>query len=966
MTRHFFFGTKKSATDLFICLFVFFPYPSTQRWPLFLSLTRPQTRTTACVIATVHFVKPSGPPISNPGTDIIEFGADVTPGTFLLTLCGLYEFDAALGDLNVKDDIIITGGGEASTIIDANGIDRVFNIATGVSVTLSHLSIVNGDFTVDPPVGGGILNRGNLNLNGVKFQNNTAGNGGAIYNLSNITATNVVLSGNGSLGYGGAIYNDSDANLNMTYSDVSGNYAQAAGGGIYISGGVTSLSSVAVDNNTAVQCGGGVQNVGIFIISDSSITNNTSDDGGGIGVQVNGSVEIINCIFSGNSAQGTDLGGGGAVFNYQGQLSISNSTFAGNNAYGEGGGAINSKGRLIISNNCVFSNNTALYHIPNPPMPGSSPGLGGALLLVLDGKVSITDSAFSGNIAGVSGGAIYNDNGSNLEIASSILEGNSADDTCEGFRGGAILNQGILTLTGSTVIKNTAPVSGGGIATSLSSATITSSTISGNSAENGGGIFNFNGGVMKIDGSTLNGNTTDNPSGVGFGGAIFNDAGSDALISNSTFSGNSSDRGGAISNSALEDPNTGFGGMTLLNVTITENTANVKASAMFNGGGTVKLANTIIDGTCNDWGWINENGGDLNLDSPISYGGNIESPGDTCGLLNVYDLVDVVDPLLDSLTANGGTTLAHDLQTGSPAIDAGVSDYCPSYDQRGLGRPIDGDDDTLALCDSGAVEYYSLTRIILIENLITHYFWNILDRAPASGGLTAWKYEIMRINSLGVDIKEGFIALAKVYFNCQEYLDRGRTDAQYVTDLFRTFFDRDPLPNGLNYWTNQLSLGVSRNLALNFFVFSDEFNSYMEQIFDVSQSRPENNIVNDYARGLLGRFLANDGFNYWLGRFRNEQCNGDSQSIRDLALEIASSFILTPEYQNRNRDDLGYIEDLFDAILRRTGNWEGVNDYVNGLGNGIFTREGLLHYFVNSPEFQDRVQKVIDAGCFTQ
>ena len=62
-----------------------------------------------------------------------------------------------------------------------------------------------------------------------------------------------------------------------------------------------------------------------------------------------------------------------------------------------------------------------------------------------------------------------------------------------------------------------------------------------------------------------------------------------------------------------------------------------------------------------------------------------------------------VDPILGPLQDNGGPTLTHALQRGSPAIDAaGVS--CTSTDQRGVLRPKDGDGDGLAFCDIGAFE----------------------------------------------------------------------------------------------------------------------------------------------------------------------------------------------------------------------------------------------------------------------
>jgi hypothetical protein len=86
----------------------------------------------------------------------------------------------------------------------------------------------------------------------------------------------------------------------------------------------------------------------------------------------------------------------------------------------------------------------------------------------------------------------------------------------------------------------------------------------------------------------------------------------------------------------------------------------------------------------------------------ISYGGNLSSdhscaldlPGDTEG----------EDPLLTPLGAYGGPTPTCALQPDSPAIDAGGS-ACLLTDQRGVPRPIDGNGDTVALCDIGAVEH---------------------------------------------------------------------------------------------------------------------------------------------------------------------------------------------------------------------------------------------------------------------
>src|SRR3989442_3563837 len=58
-------------------------------------------------------------------------GADtimVPAGTYLLTIPGRGEDAAVTGDLDITDDVTITGAGADSTIVDGNRIDRLFEI----------------------------------------------------------------------------------------------------------------------------------------------------------------------------------------------------------------------------------------------------------------------------------------------------------------------------------------------------------------------------------------------------------------------------------------------------------------------------------------------------------------------------------------------------------------------------------------------------------------------------------------------------------------------------------------------------------------------------------------------------------------------------------------------------------------------------------------------------------------------
>jgi YD repeat-containing protein len=248
----------------------------------------------------------------------------------------------------------------------------------------------------------------------------------------------------------------------------------------------------------------------------------------------------------------------------------------------------------------------------------------------------------------------------------------------------------------------------------------------------------------------------------------------------------------------------------------------------------------------------------------------------------------------------------------------------------------------------------------LISQVITSYYTNILGRTPEPGGVEAWTAEIQRIASLGIDIAEGFIAAGKFFFNSDEYLAMGKSDSAYVTDLYEAFLNRTPSQGEVDYWVSYLGQGMSRNEVLVFFVFSEEFRNYVGQVFGVMTARPENNLINDFYRGIVSRLPDDEGFNYWLGWMREGQCVG-TQEVINLSYQIASLFVSSAEYAARNRTNSEYVEDLYDAIMRRSATPSEINYWVSYLDTS--TREQVLQYFAGSTEFQGRVQAVINAGC---
>ena len=201
------------------------------------------------------------------------------------------------------------------------------------------------------------------------------------------------------------------------------------------------------------------------------------------------------------------------------------------------------------------------------------------------------------------------------------------------------------------------------------------------------------------------------------------------------------------------------------------------------------------------------------------------------------------------------------------------------------------------------------------------------------------------------------------FYTGVEYLGKGRTNTEYIGDLYLTFFNRAPDSTGINYWLNELSAGSGRDMVMYYFMFSPEFNSFMNGVYGDTSTRAENYAVVDFYRGIMNRLPEDDGFAYWLNRFRAAQCVGPAAVTAEVE-SISSYFFASPEYTARARTNAQYVQDLYYTFMRRYATASEVNYWVNELTTGSKTREYLRQFYIQSPEFQNRVTAMINEGCY--
>ena len=314
---------------------------------------------------------------------------------------------------------------------------------------------------------------------------------------------------------------------------------------------------------------------------------------------------------------------------------------------------------------------------------------GGGIANETNSTLTLTGCTVSGNTSGHlgTGAGVFNQGIATL--SATTITGNTANTSGSGSKGGGLYNTDVVTLTDCTISGNYA-YNGGGL-DSRFTANLTDCTISGNSAAYGGGLSSI--GPLTLTNCTISGNAAKAGGGLGIGY-------DPATLTNCTISGNSATTGGGIAN---------YGTATVTACTISGNTGlsggGLANQTGYGYTGKSTLTDTIVAGNMAPGGAASDIGGTDIADVTGTYdvigtGGSGGISGGTNG-----NVVGITNPGLASLGANGGVTQTMAFQTGSPAIGVGIAVAGLATDQRGLPRPTSGATDVGAFETQTVVDY---------------------------------------------------------------------------------------------------------------------------------------------------------------------------------------------------------------------------------------------------------------------
>ncbi|PKO15832.1 MAG: hypothetical protein CVU39_09930 [Chloroflexi bacterium HGW-Chloroflexi-10] len=388
--------------------------------------------------------------------------------------------------LEISKNITLRGSSNTNTILQPAEVgERVITVASGYDLRLENLQVSGAQIS---DAGGGVyLAGGSLEVDGCKIINNSAAYGGGIFQEGTdgwVTIENSVIAGNSAVNHGGGIYVRGD--FTLISSDLTNNTASWHGGGAHVDSGDALITSGVISGNIATNGNGGGININNSItIAGSNIFENTAGEKGGGVNQWNDTdgvlVNLTGTTFDSNTAV---LHGGGLNMEKGAETTITTSDFIDN---------------IVDSNNTTNTSGGGLYFFAETP--GNS--------------LTITGSTFTGNEAqcsgcgNMSGGGVYAEANSAglISVHDSYFEDNYA------WSGGGLFAD--LAEIENTTFKSNSSGYGGGAYISDTS-TIRNSIFLQNHAVNEGGALIAGGAHTNISifATLFDGTTIGTPSGA--------------------------------------------------------------------------------------------------------------------------------------------------------------------------------------------------------------------------------------------------------------------------------------------------------------------------------------------------------------------------------------------------------------------------------------------------------------------
>ena len=268
-----------------------------------------------------------------------------------------------------------------------------------------------------------------------------------------------------------------------------------------------------------------------------------------------------------------------------------------------------------------------------------------------------------------------------------------------------------------------------------------------------------------------------------------------------------------------------------------------------------------------------------------------------------------------------------------------------------------------------------------VTAFVKRFYKEVLGRSDDdinkdTNGINDWTNKLLTKENSGAEVAYGFV-------NSGEFRNRDLNNDQFVTTMYRAFFNREPDAEGYEGWYNDLQNGSKTRLQVfEGFVKSGEFKNLCKgyginpgtytapakpqdpalKPLNVDTTGVNENQLNAFVERLYDKALERPsdagGKAYWKGCILNGK--DDQGREYDIRTVISKGFLNSQEYKNRDRNNAEFVLDCYAAFFDR--NPVGTEDepnywnWVQQLNNGLSRQQLIENGFGNSKEFRNLIE----------
>ncbi|MCQ2534698.1 MAG: DUF4214 domain-containing protein [Clostridia bacterium] len=231
-----------------------------------------------------------------------------------------------------------------------------------------------------------------------------------------------------------------------------------------------------------------------------------------------------------------------------------------------------------------------------------------------------------------------------------------------------------------------------------------------------------------------------------------------------------------------------------------------------------------------------------------------------------------------------------------------------------------------------------------VGDFINRCYSVALGRSADEAGYNYWVDNLNNGQACGAQVGYGFIF-------SQEYINKNRSDEEFVTDMYAMYFGREADSDGFNYWVGLLESGLTREDIMAGFANSEEFYNLCNK-YGVVCGTYLVGVPNDVQGGVncfvarlykvcLNRLPDMGGQAGWVLKLMNGEVSGTS---------AAYGFVFSPEFIGKNPSNEAFVNYMYAAFFGRAADEAGFNAWVDVL-NGGGSYEDVFAGFSGSAEF---------------